>query len=149
MKKSMIMALASAITLTAFPVSAQPSWPLTYSGFADVRKAPGPILNCPFDIVFNNTTDVTVVNTSVSGPCATFTINSNPHAYTYNHTTGALSVSGFDVTTTLTPGNCFGTLHAIKLNGVLTINNSALVGGLDANNNPTGDCTVEGVFERD
>ena len=148
MKKLSLLSLLAAGAMISQSSYAQPSFPMTYIGQLAVQKIGGPPLNCDFEVIFLSTTAVDVNNTSPAWPCNTFSIDSNSHSYTYDHVTKELEIFGFEVSTTLTEGNCHGDLAAYKDGGVIVITEAELEGGY-VGSVKTGNCLVDGALERD
>ena len=151
MRKISAMLIPLSLLTMSFQVQAQPVFPKKYSGILQVQKGLGPVLYCPFKVIFKNSTEVKIVNltTDTLDPCSSFTINSNPHPYSYDPITGDLVIDDFDITTTLTPGNCYGSLNATKDSSEIVVD-SSLDGGILPGPPPvdTGDCTIVGVLNR-
>lgn len=118
MKKFVSIVMASTALFSAAPAMA--SHNVRYAEVT-VQKGPlGPLLNCTFKLDFDHPNPgevtITVVPPSDLG-C--YTIDFNPNANTgsypthnYTGTGSNFTISGIDVDTTITPGDCAGSITA-------------------------------------
>lgn len=143
MKKLIQLVMASTVLFSSSPVFAQ-----TFYADVTVQKNSGPVLNCTIQVDLNtpSTGDVsfTVVPPSDLG-C--YTIDFNPNANTgsyathnYTGTGSNFTIFGIDVDTTITPGDCAGSITAVW-NGTDWDVNATLPEKVPG----TGDCYINGV----
>ena len=161
-----IMASASLFSAqAAYATTYTPAGTWTFQGTVTVQKGAGPILNCLATATFvvpeaapdvhgafshgHSLTGPTTLSIGPGDPgCATIRIVSNPH--TSSSTTSPTGqdpvvINNVDVDTTITPGDCFGNLHATVVPGAppaLEVDTvlPAVVAG-------TGDCTIIGALD--
>lgn len=145
MKKIISTVMASAALFSAVPAMANP-----ILAEVTVQKGPsGPVLNCTFEIEFDtpNPGDVSI---SVVPPSdlGCYTIDFNPNANTGSYPThnytgpgSNFTISNIDVDTTITPGDCAGSLTAVWNGTDWDVINAVLPEKVAG----TGDCTIDGV----
>lgn len=140
--KKFILGISSAIAIVSSSSAlAQPSFPIDYIGTLALDKG-GPTLYCDFEVSFLNATQVEITRLTNTYPCNTFTVNSNPHSYSFDPVNNDLEVYGLNVTTTLTEGDCEGTLLAKKYSTHIDATTTLAGGG------STADCNIEGQLDR-
>lgn len=150
MKK--ILGLVAALALAApYSASAQTfaSTPGTYTFSGSgvlVQKGSGPLLTCDLSVDITNSGGViTASNTSLTGffgLCNTVVFLNEPYAVTVSGSN--VSFSAVYADTTITPGDCAGTLTATFSAGppeTLTVNTTLPEVGAG-----TGNCTINGAI---
>lgn len=132
---------ASAQTFTTTPGT------YTFSGSGVlVQKGSGPLLSCTLSVdITNSGSAITADNTSLTGSggfCNTVVFVGQPYNVTVSGST--VSFSAVYADTTITPGDCAGTLTATFTAGppeTLTVNTT-----LPEVDPGTGDCTINGAI---
>lgn len=156
MKKSIIAMLSASALLGVIPAHAQPPgpYPVTLTGTATVQKNAGPVLNCDISVTFTAAPPPiyvppgSIVASVAIGPgtdpgCATIQLQPGPYPVTYVNNTWETSftVHNIYVDTTITPGDCAGSITAtLVAPGVWSINDT-----LNEVDFGTGDCTIFGA----
>lgn len=137
------VALAPAATAQTFVTT---PGTYTYSGSGVlVQKGNGPQLTCDlsFDIT-NDGSSITADNPVLTGNfgfCDTVVFVSTPYTVTVSGLT--VSLLGVYADTTITPGDCAGTLTATYSSGPETLDFNAILPEVGSG---TGDCTVQGAI---
>lgn len=145
MKKFATIIMTSAALLSATPAMASHKVLLAD---VTVQKGTGPVLNCVFKLDLDHpaTGQVTITVDSSTTDLRCYSMDFNPNANTasypthnYTGTGSNFTISGIDVDTTITPGDCAGSLLA-TWNGI-----DWDVSGTLPQITSGGDCTIDGV----
>ena len=143
------VAVAGALCLSG-AVQAQPtSYPHTIYGLVEVQKGNGPLLECILAVTFDYVSPPTPAEKKITNVqllegddyCPSVQFPGGPWSFVYDPITHNFTIPNIFADTTVTPGDCEGSVTAVWNSTEYDIN--AILPAVDSG---TGDCTIIGVL---